>query len=634
MGIWQRLFRKEEKRELTFRDADGWRTLLGLNTAAGITVTPENAMGHPAVMGAVRLIAELTASLPLIVYERTAGGKQRAENHPVYKLLHEQPNQIQSPFQFKETVALHLLLYGNSYILPEYGQDGRPYALWPIHPSKITLEQDTNGAISYKLSLPSGIRNLTPDEVVHTTMLSMDGLTGKSPVLMARESIGAALAEEEFAAGFFGNAARPSGVLKTDGILDTDAAKRLKESWQQAYGRGKQGTAILEDGLEFEPISADAEKSQLLESRQFAMRAIAAALRIPAHLLDPTARGTYSNVETQSLEFLTFSLQPFLTRLEETFSLKLFTPTERQRYFVEFLTDGLLRVDTRTRFTAYKMAIDGGWMTINEVRRKENLPSIPQVAETIPVRQAGGVEIRVAKVQVINKHKPVVLATVKTAIAKEKAKVLALAEEHLGTRDLTLLESTLSDYYGDPSWLIELFGPVFYALSLEAHSEASKEVAKAPWEKNTLEDFINVQVAAYAAKHAGISLATLQPALRAGSEEAVLEAIETTFINMEATRPGKVAELEIANIANETTLRTYQEAGITKITWRANAGACDFCKRLNGKVVGIGEPFVAAGESIPGPQGDMSRKLTARFPRIRPPMHMGCACHLDPVQEG
>src|SRR5690625_2765157 len=204
-------------------------------------------------------------------------------------------------------------------------------------------------------------------------MLSSDGLNGRSPIHLSRESIGAALAAEEFAADHFANNAQPSGVLEHPGRLTPEAAERLKRSWQASYGgRGRQGTAVLEEGAKFNPISATASEAQLIEARQHAMRAIAAALRIPPHLLDPTTRGTYANVETQSLEFLTFSLQPLLTRIEEALQRRLFA--EGEPFYCEFLVDGLLRSDTLNRYTAYQTAIFSGWMDPDEVRQRENLP--------------------------------------------------------------------------------------------------------------------------------------------------------------------------------------------------------------------------------------------------------------------
>ncbi len=621
---------KEERRSLTLRDPDGWRQVFGFSTAAGVTVTPEAAIGHPAVLGAVRLIAELTASLPLLVYERTTEGRRRAERHPVYRLLHEAPNTLQTPYTFKANISLHLLLYGNAYLLVRWNDAGRPVALWPIHPSRVQVEMDGTGTVTYKVNHQGRMTVYAGDDILHIPLLPLDGLLGRSPLQLAKEAIGAALAAEEHAAGYFANAACPSGILKTAGTLSQEAMERLKATWQAAFGRGKSGTAVLEAGYDYQPLSANAQQAQLIESRQFAMRTIAAALRIPPHLLDPTARGTYANVETQSLEFLTFSLQPFLTRIEEAFTLKLFTPSERTRYFVEFLTDSLLRADTRTRYLAYKVGIEAGFLTVNEVRQRENLPPLPDTRGAA-MRPTITEEMREKLHQdKLLKHRDKIKAVARRVLAREREEVLALVEKALGRRDLALAESSLVDYYQQADWVASEFSPAFAALVREAHSDATAAVGTDPWADDTLDEFTAGLVAAYAATHARISLASLTPALRAGTDDAVLEALDQTFSEMLETRPGKTAALETSNAFNETALETYRRAGVTKIRWKANPGACDFCKKLNGKVVGIGEAFVAKGETIPGPGGDLSRKLTARRPRLRPPAHLGCLCTLEP----
>ncbi|MCL6612483.1 MAG: phage portal protein, partial [Peptococcaceae bacterium] len=151
MNFLKRLFPQKQEKRATLRDPDGWLSLIGGSTTAGIVVTAESAMGHPAVMGAVRLIAELTASLPLVVYEKAQEGRRRAENHPVYRLLHEGPNPQQTPFTFKETLALHLLLHGNAYVLVEWAENGSPAALWPLHPSRVQVDVQPGGAILYKV---------------------------------------------------------------------------------------------------------------------------------------------------------------------------------------------------------------------------------------------------------------------------------------------------------------------------------------------------------------------------------------------------------------------------------------------------------------------------------------------------
>lgn len=373
MSVLDWLKRPFERRAMTLRDPDGWRVLFGTHTAAGTVVTPETALGHPAILGAVRLLAELTASLPLVVYERTDAGRRRATEHPVYRLLHEEPNDMLTPFVLKETLVTHLLLYGNAYALV-VRSGGRPVALWPLHPTRVHLD-DQDGVFTYKVSGPGGVEQYPPEDIVHVPILAPDGVRGQSPVTLAREAIGAALAAEEHAALYFANGAQPSGVLVHPGQLTPEAAQRLRESWRAAHGgRNRGGTAVLEGGMEYKPISNTARDSQLIEARQFAMRLLAAAMRIPPHLLDPSARGTYQNVETQTLEFLTFSLQPLLTRFEEAFTRRLFTAQERHRYYAEFLVDGLLRADTRTRYEAYKTAIQAGFMDADEARERENLP--------------------------------------------------------------------------------------------------------------------------------------------------------------------------------------------------------------------------------------------------------------------
>jgi len=373
MSVLEWLKRPFERRAMTLRDPDGWRVLFGTQTTAGTIVTPETALGHPAILGAVRLLAELTASLPLVVYERTDRGRRRATEHPVYQLLHEAPNDTMTPFTFKETLVLHLLLFGNAYALV-VRSGGRPVALWPLHPTRVHLD-DQDGVFTYKVSSPGGVEQYPPEDIVHVPILAPDGVRGQSPVTLAREAIGAALAAEEHAALYFANGAQPSGVLVHPGQLSPEAAQRLRESWRAAHGgRNRGGTAVLEGGMEYKPISNTAKDAQLIEARQFAMRLLAAAMRIPPHLLDPSARGTYQNVETQTLEFLTFSLQPLLTRFEEAFTRRLFTAQERRRYYAEFLVDGLLRADTRTRYEAYKTAIQAGFMDADEVRERENLP--------------------------------------------------------------------------------------------------------------------------------------------------------------------------------------------------------------------------------------------------------------------
>lgn len=623
----KRTFTPSEKRSMTLRDADGWLELTGGRTRSGAVITPETALGHPAVLGAVRLLAELTASLPLITYERTRDGRRRATSHPVYRLLHAEPNPIQTPFVFKETITLHLLTHGRAPV--QIVRDGnRPVALWPLHPSRVTLDATAN--FVYKVSTPDGLRTFLPEDIIDIIMLSDDGLNGRSPIHLAREAIGAALAAEEFAADHFANNAQPSGILEHPGRLTPEAAERLKRSWQAAHGgRGRQGTAVLEEGASFKPLSATATEAQLIEARQHSMRAIASALRIPPHLLDPTVRGAYANVETQSLEFLTFSLQPLLTRIEEALQRRLFDADEP--FYVEFLVDGLLRSDTLNRYTAYQTAIFAGWMDPEEVRQKENLP--PRTARRSARSQSQTFETRAG---FKDEHEsPLHLhleAAFRDVVSREVREVRAIVNRLAGNRaDPNRLAEELRRYYaGAIAWitnrllapftdgvkdgtergLADVLGAAAAGILGPLDEDAARKTAK-----RVQEDVTDELLKAAVEEHVGISEKTLIDAAQsATSDEDLLEAVGRVFDEWTQHRPRRAAQIQAAVIANESALAVYRQTGVRRLRWVANPDACDFCQALDGAVVGIEEPFFGTG---------------GYADRIRPPAHLGCNCTIE-----
>lgn len=370
-----------EQRRLNLRDPDGWRELWGTGTASGVTVSPEGALAHAAVLAAVRLLSDTVASLPLILYRRLPdGGKERATDHQLYHLLHLQPNPRMSAFSLKEALQASLALYGNAYAWIDWGPDGRPQALWPLPPTMVAPEQDqSTGDIVYRIQTREGSQVVGYHQVLHIPGFSFDGLIGKSPITMAREAVGLALAQDEHGAAFFARGARMSGVLTYPGSLSPEARERLRKSWE-ALSSGRDNawrTAVLEDGMKFEPLTMPMKDAEWIESRKFSVNEIARIFRVPPHLIGDLERSTYSNIETQSLEFLTFSLRPWLTRWEEALTVQLLTPLERETYFFEFLTTDLLRGDTKSRFEAYKIAREAGWLSVNEIREAENLRPVP-----------------------------------------------------------------------------------------------------------------------------------------------------------------------------------------------------------------------------------------------------------------
>lgn len=624
-------FFRRERRAVTLRDPDGWRDmgLLGTRTSSGIVVGPDSALAHPAFLGAARLVAELTASLPILVYERTRAGKRRADNHRVFALLHERPNDLMTPFSLKETLALHVLTHGNGY-LHVLRQDSLPVALWPLHPTRVSIDLQRR-PIVYKVTTPQGqVIELPPADVVHVAILADDGITGRSPVQLAREAIGAALAAEEFAAEFFGNNATPAGVLTTPNALSPEAYQRLKESWNAAHGRGRRhGTAVLEQGTEFKPITSTAEAAQLVETRKLALRLIAAAMRIPAHLLDPEARGTYSNVETQSLEFLTFSLQPMLTRIEEALSRKLFTPAEQDRFFAEFLTDGLLRSDTSTRYGAYKTGIEARFLTPAEVRQRENLPALPPGNTGIAGdgrQDHRPVETRAGRTDAVHAEFVALLEpAIRRVVARETSELSTLVPK---AHDR---EAAITGYFAGAAWMEEAVRDAYTRVVERAHKlavaavtgavAAGKLAAPAVDLAALVEPAAAELIAGFVARHRGISQGRWLSAVRAAVDENALAEAITALVDEElATRAGKAAEVEAAAARNEVSLRTYRQAGVRRVAWVTSPGSCAFCRSLDGRTVGLDAPFVQGGEDLGG--------LVVSGPRVRPPLHEGCSCTL------
>ena len=354
-------------------------------TISGKVVNADSAMRLSAVYACVRILSESIASLPLHVYQYKNGGKERDPKHPLYFLLHDAPNSEMTSFIFRETSMAHLLLWGNSYA--QIIRDGlnRIVALYPLHPNRMSVNRDDDGKLFY---LYTPVNNANPNlkdkgqvrleskDVLHIHGLGYDGLIGYSPIAVARNTIGISIACEEFGASFFANGARLSGILEHPGLIKDP--EKLRQSWQSAYG-GSENTgkvAILEEGMKYQQIGIPPDDAQFLDTRKFQIEEIARIFRVPLALINDLEHATYSNVEQQSLNFVIYSLTPWLVRWEQALNKSLFLPIERNQYFVKFNVDGLLRGDYQSRVEGYSKLIQNGVMSINDVRELEDLNPI------------------------------------------------------------------------------------------------------------------------------------------------------------------------------------------------------------------------------------------------------------------
>ena len=353
---------------------------------AGKRVTERSAMQMTAVYSCVRILAEAVAGLPLHFYKyKDDGSKEKALDNSLYHLLHDEPNPEMSSFVFRETLMTHLLLWGNAYAQIIRNGKGEIIALYPLMANKMQVDRDENGQLYYIYTRSSdeaktmeGITvYLSPRDVLHIPGLGFDGLVGYSPIAMAKNAIGLAMATEEYGAKFFANGAAPSGVLEHPGTIKDPA--RLRENWNATFGGSANSgkVAVLEEGMKYTPISISPEQAQFLETRKFQINEIARIFRVPPHMLADLEKSSFSNIEQQSLEFVKYTLDPWVIRWEQSLYRSLLTPEEKKKHFFKFNLEGLLRGDYASRMSGYATARQNGWMSANDIRELENLDRIP-----------------------------------------------------------------------------------------------------------------------------------------------------------------------------------------------------------------------------------------------------------------
>ena len=372
MSIFSGLFRSRDKPKN--RVGGGWNFLFG-GTTSGKAVNERTAMQTSAVYACVRILAESVAGLPLHVYERTANGsKSTKPSHPLYRLLHDEPNREMTSFVFRETLMSHLLLWGNAYA--QIIRDGRgfPIALYPLLPDRMAVDRNENGELVYTYQSDKGQVKLRRENVLHIPGLGFDGLIGYSPIAMAKNAVGLALATEDYGAAFFANGANPGGVLEHPGVIKPEQADRLRESWQSQFGGANaHKVAVLEEGLKFHQMSIPPEQAQFLETRKFQINEIARIFRVPPHMVGDLEKSSFSNIEQQSLEFVKYTLDPWVVRWEQSLQQALILPSEKATIFIKFNLDGLLRGDYQSRMQGYSTGIQNGFMSVNDVRGLEDM---------------------------------------------------------------------------------------------------------------------------------------------------------------------------------------------------------------------------------------------------------------------
>ena len=385
MSIFNRWFRGRDA-PTDSTAGSSYRFFFG-GTTSGKSVTERSAMQMTAVYSCVRILSEAIAGLPVHLYKYDGNGsKKKATDHPLYFLLHDEPNPEMTSFVFRETLMTHLLLWGNAYAQIIRNGKGEVVALYPLMPNHMTVDRDADGHLYYEYrtsqeeahTLDGSLVRLSPMDVLHIPGLGFDGLVGYSPIAMAKNAIGLAIATEEYGSKFFANGATPGGILEHPGVIKDP--ERVRESWNSAFGGSSNANkvAVLEEGMKYTPISISPNEAQFLETRKFQIDEIARIFRIPPHMIGDLEKSSFSNIEQQSLEFVKYTLDPWVCRWEQSMQRALLRPEEKKEYFFKFNVDGLLRGDYQSRMNGYATGRQNGWMSANDIRELENLDRIPE----------------------------------------------------------------------------------------------------------------------------------------------------------------------------------------------------------------------------------------------------------------
>lgn len=358
---------------ISLNDPSGWEDVFSSKTAAGVRVTSNTAMNLAAVFACVRLSTETMSTLPIHVYKKTRTGREVVENHPVTKLLSRQANPEMPANVFREVIQGHLELRGCAYAEIVRNGYGDPVELWPIHPDHMRPIRNKKGVLQYTY-LPTGYI-FPAQKILHIRGLGSNGIDSYSVISLARDSIGLGIAAQTYGARFFGQGTNMGGFLRHPKGLSDQAYERLKAEMNNKY-KGLEKAhelIILEDGLEFQKVGVSNEDAQFLETRKFQISEVARWFGMKPHMIGDLEKATFSNIEQQSIEAVTYTWRPRAVRIEQEIAVKLLKEDE----YLKISLEGLLRGDIKSRYEAYKIAFENSWMNADEIRSLEDMNPQP-----------------------------------------------------------------------------------------------------------------------------------------------------------------------------------------------------------------------------------------------------------------
>lgn len=627
-----------------------------IENSNGLAVNTNTALTYSAVFSAVRKISQTIASMPLHLYRKTEDGREIAENHPISILL-SNPNPEMDTNTFYELLQGWLELFGNAYAeIIHNTKTGYPIQLNPIYPENIQIQRNKNGEIEYK-HIPSN-KIIPKWKMFHIKGFTIDGIQGLSVIQQAKTNIGLGLSQSNFQKRYFSQGTQLGGFIELQNSLSPEAFERFKEQIKEKYQglKNSHGIIILEDGAKYNPLKVNFEDAQFLESRKFEIEEIARWFDLPPHLLGHLDKATYSNIEQQGIESVIYCFLPRVVRWEKAIQKQLIPPFENELY-VKFNLTGLQRADIKSRFDAYHIGIQDGWLNADEIRALEDLNPQPEEQGKMylvplnmvnkktfvnPVKHTEKIkeEKELLKEKRTLSEKAIISMRVKTTegykpLLEEKAKMLVgeeiktikeLIKKFPPAEDKALFLQNLETEYNRIKENIKLsFLPVYNSLSKDLLSILQQEVNRKDDINIELEKFIEKYVSSLSVRYVEPQKGQIKKIVNSKDINNIEEEINNRLHSWEETTASKTVNNEITRSQNAIAKSVYTLYGITKIRSVASGNSCPYCSSLDGKVIGIEQHFLTKGEYAP--EG-AEKPLTITSNISHPPYHRGCSCSI------
>jgi HK97 family phage portal protein len=664
MSIMTRV--KAAYRALTGLEDESWKNFMyGKKTDAGPRINEQSSLSISALFAAVNFIAGTIATLPKVVYRHQAnGGKQRAIDHPLYAKLHDQPNEDMTAWQWVYTSIMHKYLWGNWYTYRNFNTY-RNQRLIPLLPDRTYKDPDRPGYVFTRINNKTKEIALPKEDVLHIPHISLDGITGKGIIHYARESLGIAKAQDQFAGKFFGTGLHPGGFVNVEGKMDEETRKALQRDFNQKYaGLGKSHMVIfMTGGAKYEPEEIDPEKAQALESRQFSVVEVSRWTNLPPHILRELSRATFSNIEQQGLELVIYSLLPITTQIEQAMNATFFDEEERKTHFIKFELKGLMRGDLKTRQAFYESMLDRGvfnadmvldledmnpqpdglgkiyFVPLNMVNKKMVTGSQPLTIEASDHNRGdrgvefseyieGTVEYRYTGLRrkLTQAYKKKFDAYGENIVALEVKSIREAIEKHLSERNSIDFFAWLDSFYSEFKQDIERSAAPLLSSYADALLPVAKEEIQSEADIDTeYQRFQHDYKEVFVSRHIDSSVGQIKNVVSEAQQngEDPGEALTQRMDEWEEKRPGKITMRETIRAENAFAKAVFAAAGITKIRSVHLGKSCPYCRALDGTVIDIKGNFLTKGEFQPD---NADEPLIVTGNRSHPPYHDGCDC--------